>query len=202
MPSHPAGQETLDVQPVTGGNLDELKRLFSGERSASSCWCMWFIIAVKEFHAGGSAANEAKLRAMAATSPHPVGLIASLDGEPVGWAAVGPRSRYARAVRTPTMKEIDQSENDQVWLTPCFFIRPDRRGRKIAPLLLESAVELAQKTGASAIEGFPTAGSKRTSADRQVGTERMFQDCGFRAVSRPSSNRVVMRLDFPDSRRG
>ena len=202
MPTRPTPRTKLDVRPVTAENLDELERLFSSERSAVHCWCMWFIIAVKEFHAGGSAANAAKFRALAKGSAHPVGVIASLDGRPVGWAAVGPRSRYARAVRTPTMKAIDQSENDQVWLVPCFFIRPDMRTQGIVPELLEYAVQLAKKSGASAIEGFPTAGSKRTSADRQVGTEHMFESCGFRAVSHPSSNRVIMRLDFPVSRRG
>ena len=129
-----------------------------------------------------------------------MGLIAYLDGEPVGWAAAGPRSRYVRAVKTPTMKASDQSENDDVWLVPCFFIRPDMRGRKITRALLDAAVRLAKKSKASAIEGFPTAGSKLGSADRQVATEHVFETCGFRAVSRPSSNRALMRLNFDDHR--
>ncbi len=94
------------------------------------------------------------------------------------------------------MRAIDQSENDDVWLVPCFFIRPDMRGQKITRPLLERAVKLAKKSGASPIEGFPTAGSKLGSADRQVGTEHIFKSCGFEAISRPSSNRVVMRLEF------
>jgi GNAT superfamily N-acetyltransferase len=94
------------------------------------------------------------------------------------------------------MKAIDQSENDDVWLVPCFFIRPDMRGQKIMRALLERAVKLARKSGASAIEGFPTAGSKLGGGDRQVATEHVFETCGFRAISRPSSNRVVMRLEL------
>ena len=191
-----ADTKMLDVKPVTSKNLAHLEELFSSEESAKSCWCMWFIIAVKEFHQGGSAANEAKFRALAENSAHPMGLIAYRDGRPVGWAAVGPRSRYARAVKTPTMKAIDLSENDDVWLVPCFFIRPDMRGQKITRALLERAVKLAKKSGASAIEGFPTAGAKLGSADRQVASEHVFETCGFQAISRPSSNRVVMRLDL------
>ena len=185
----------LTIEPITPKNLADLEKLFSSEKSAKSCWCMWFIIAVKEFHQGGSPANEAKFRALAESSAHPMGMIAYRDGEPVGWTAVGPRSRYARAVKTPTMKAVDQTENDGVWLVPCFFIRPDMRRQKITRELLQAAVKLAKKSGASAIEGFPTAGSKLSSADRQVGTEHMFETCGFRAISRPSSSRVVMRLD-------
>ena len=145
----------LKIKTVTLKNLADLEKLFSSDKSAKSCWCMWFIIAVKEFHRGGSAANEQKFKAIAKSSAHPMGLIAYRDGEPVGWAAAGPRSRYARAVKTPTMKAIDQSENDDVWLVPCFFIRPDMRGQKITRALLEHVVTLARKSGASAIEGFP-----------------------------------------------
>lgn len=187
----------LDIRPLAPENWPDLERLFCSDSSAGSCWCMWFIIRVKEYHQGGALANEAKLREIAANSAHPLGLIAYEDGKPVGWAAVGPRSRYKRAVRTPTMKGIDASQNEDVWLVPCFFIRPDMRGRGIARSLLGQSVEQAGKSGAAAIEGFPTAGAKRSSADRQVGTEHMFASCGFRAVSRPSSNRVLMRLDLP-----
>jgi len=186
----------LEVRPLALGDLPALGRLFSSDKSAKSCWCMWFIIAVKEYHQGGAPANEAKFRTLAASAARPLGLMAYLDGQPVGWAAAGPRSRYARAVRTPTMKGIDQSENDDVWLVPCFFIRPDMRGQKIARRLLERAVELARDSNARAIEGFPTAGSKHGSTDRQVATEGLFEACGFGVVSRPSSNRVLMRLDF------
>jgi GNAT superfamily N-acetyltransferase len=157
---------------------------------------MWFIIAVKEFHQGGPAANAGKFRAIAEEAMHPMGLVAYRDREPVGWAAAGPRSRYRRAVRTPTMKAIDPAENESVWLAPCFFIRHDARGRGLTRMLLAAAVELAKASGATAIEGFPTAGSKRGSADQQVGTEHVFESCGFKAIHRPSSNRVLMRLDF------
>ena len=184
----------LDIRPLALGDLPELERLFSSDSSAKSCWCMWFIIRVKEYHEGGSIANAAKFRALAENATHPLGLIAYLDGQPVGWAACGPRSRYVRAVRTPTMKDIDQAENDDVWLVPCFFIRPDMRGKGISRRLLDRAVELAEKTNASAIEGFPA--SQKRSADRQVGTEHLFESRGFKVVSRPSSNRVVMRLDL------
>ena len=130
-------------------------------------------------------------------STHPLGLIAYRGGQPVGWVAAGPRSRYARAVRTPTMKGIDHSEDDDVWLVPCFFIRADMRGRSLSRRLLQRAVELAATSSASAVEGFPTVGSKRSSADQQVGTEALFESCGFKAIRHPSSNRVVMRLELP-----
>jgi GNAT superfamily N-acetyltransferase len=186
----------LDIRPLTAERLPDLGELFGSDASANGCWCMWFIIRVKEYHEGGSAANAAKFRALAENSAHPLGLVGYFDDRPVGWVAAGPRSRYVRAVRTPTMKGIDQSKNDEVWLVPCFFIRPGMRRRGFAQPLLQGAVDLARESGASAIEGFPTAGARGGSTDPQVGTEQMFESYGFRVVSRPSSNRVLMRLDF------
>jgi GNAT superfamily N-acetyltransferase len=186
----------LDVRPAGASDLADLQKLFCNDAAARSCWCMWFIISVKEYHQVGAAANEMKFTEMAANSSHPVGVLAYLDGDPVGWLAAGPRSRYVRAVRTPTMKSIDQSENDDVWLAPCFLVRADMRGKGLTRKLLEGAIELARKANATAIEGFPKTGTKRTSADAQVGTEHLFASLGFRPISRPSSNRVLMRLDL------
>jgi GNAT superfamily N-acetyltransferase len=160
---------------------------------------MWFIIRVKEFHEGGADANAAKFKELATSSSQPLGVVAYLNGEPVGWAAVGPRSRYVRAVRTPTMKGTDLSKNDDVWLAPCFFIRPDCRKQGIAKPMLAAAVEVARRAKASAIEGFPASGDKPSSTDRQVGTERLFASSGFRVCNRPSAKRVVMRLDFKEA---
>lgn len=181
------------IRPLDPDNFHDLEALFGGDRAAGSCWCMWFIIRVKDYHQGGAAANEAKFKALAASSAHPLGLVAYSDGAPVGWTAAGPRSRYVRAVNTPTLKAVDRAEDETVWLVPCFFIRRDFRAQGIARLLLEGAVELAWEAGAAAIEGFPTAGAKRGSADQQVGTEKLFESCGFAVLSRPSSNRVLMR---------
>ena len=55
-----------------------------------------------------------KFKALAEAEAHPMGLMAVDQGEPVGRVALGPRARYARAVRTPTLKSFDQSENDAV----------------------------------------------------------------------------------------
>jgi GNAT superfamily N-acetyltransferase len=135
---------------------------------------------------------------LAASSEVPYGVLAYAEGQPVGWCAAGPRSRYARALRSPILKTTrDPAEDDSVWLVPCFFTRVGHRRQGISAQLLDAAVEQARQHDAVAIEGFPLAGDgpyERT--DRYLGTEPLFAARGFRVVSRPSPRRVVMRLDL------
>ena len=159
---------------------------------------MWFIRRVADYHAAGDAGNRTAFVELAHGSPDPMGLLAYDDDDVIGWCAAGPRSRYARAVKAPTLKGRDPGEDDDVWLVPCFLISPDRRRQGVATALLEAAVELAGRSGATAIEGSPLSGSKARSkgTDFMTGTETLFAGCGFTPVRRPSDNRVTMRHDL------
>ena len=124
----------------------------------------------------------------------PMGLLVYDGAEAVGWCAAGPRTA-TRVLRAPTLKGRDKDEDSSAWLVPCFLIRDDHRRSGIASSLLIRAVELAVEHGATAIEGFPLAGSrpKSSSPDFMTGTESLFEACGFSVVRRPSNNRVIMR---------
>ena len=184
------------IEPVGSGLIDDLGRLLGTDRAAAGCWCMWFIIPVKDYHRAGGAGNRASFCDLMAASAEPLGLLAYQGDEPAGWCAVGPRSRYARALRTPTYRGGGPGEDARVWLVPCFFVRREARGTGLGRALLQAAVGLAQRHGAQAIEGFPLTGGKRRSADLQVGFEPVFAACGFEPVGRPSGSRVVMRRDL------
>lgn len=185
---------TITIEAVTPPRLDDLGALLCTDASAEKCWCMWHIIAVKAFHAGGSEHNRARLTQLAQSEASPVGLLAYLDGEPQGWCAVGPRERFARAIKTPTYRHKGVEPFANVWLVPCFFIREDARGLGLTRQLLAAAVRLAAESGADALDGFPFAdGRRHYKGDVQVGFEAIFADCGFAVIRRPSGNRVVMR---------
>ena len=187
----------LTIRPVTSKLIDDVGRLFSADKLANNCWCMWFIIPVKEFHAIGSEGTRAKFSELAANSNHPLGLLAYQANEPVGWCAVGPRSRYVRALKTPTYRERETGNDSDVWLIPCLFVRKDMRGTGVSRPLLEAAVKLAEENGATAIEAFPFSESKKqASGDIQVGFEPVFASCGFEVIQKPSPSRVVMRREL------
>ena len=177
-------------------SIDDLGALLGTDRGAAGCWCMWFIVPVKKHHGAGSDGNRAGLHARVAADRHPMGMIAHRDGAPVGWCAVGPRSRYARAIATPTYRGRDPGEDDRVWLLPCLFVRREARGSGLGERLVRAALNLARDSGAAAIEAFPHSGPQRRGKDTQVGFERLFARCGLVPLRRPSATRVVMRLEL------
>ena len=184
----------IQTKVLTQDDLTDLSALFCSNRYTDKCWCMWHIIAVKTFHAGGAEQNEARFRQLVESSPEPLGIMAYRAGKPAGWCAVGPRERYARAIRTPTYRTQDDDPREHVWLVPCFFVHQDIRGTGMSKILLNAAVSLAREHGADAVDGFPfTSEKRRSSSQIHVGFEAVFLACGFAPLRRPSASRVVMR---------
>lgn len=185
------------VEIVSNDHLTDLDRLFATDDVADRCWCAWFCRPVKEFHVVGRDGNRELLIDTMEQHSNPIGLIAFIDTEPVGWCAIGERSRFVRAVKVPTLAQREGND-DEVWLVPCFYIRREFRKCGVATALLSVAIDCATEYGAVAIEGFPFADTKAKSAgpDAMVGSQSLFDQSGFRIVSRPSGRRVVMRKDL------
>lgn len=187
---------SLSVKALTPSDLDQLDLLFSCSQASNLYRCMWFIKSVRAFHADGPGGNWTDFRELAQTSAEPLGLIAVADGHAVGWCALGPRARFARAIKTPSFQGRDPSEDESAWLIPCLFVAPSFRGKGLTRTLIGKAVEQARSNGAACIEAFPYLGTKRRSKDVQVGFSPQFQALGFVEVRQPSPNRTVMRLEF------
>lgn len=181
------------VKPMTTDLVPDAERVFAANPESAGCFCAWFIIPVAKYHSGGKSENRKLFVGLAETNNQPIGVLAYVDGEPVGWCAAGPRSRFVRALRVPSFKGREPSEDDSVWLVPCFNVRKESRRQGVSGALLAGAVELARRNGAQAIEGFPFARGAKLSRESMVGLESVFESCGFVASRRPSGTRVVMR---------
>lgn len=142
--------------------------------------------------------NRRAFETMAATAPTPVGVLASVAGEPVGWCACGPRSRYAldSGPQRPLLAGRQREDDAAVWLVPCLFVRDGHRGKGITYALVRAAVEVARAAGAVALEGWPTSDPDHDSGDAFLGRERVFEPLGFRAVGHPVPGRVIMRREL------
>ena len=86
------------------------------------------------------------------------GLVAYLDGEPVGWCAVDPRSanpRLLRNCRVPWEGRAEDKTDDSVWAVTCFVTRAGFWRRGISRALARATVDFARERGARALEGYP-----------------------------------------------
>jgi GNAT superfamily N-acetyltransferase len=127
------------------------------------------------------------------------GLVAYLDGEPVGWCAVEPRPAYVGLVRNQRVPWDGRDEDradESVWAITCLFTRAGFRKRGISRELARAAVVFARDRGAGAVEAYPIVTKDVIAEELHVGTVRVFADAGLSEVGRPTPRRLVMRTDF------
>lgn len=199
-----ATRTRVTISPANEATWDDLQAIFGARGDASRCWCQRFKMAPGESWANVGAAQHAlRLRTQTrcghSESETTTGLVAYLDGEPVGWCAVEPRSAYQRMLRNNRVPWEGRSEDktdSSVWAVTCFVTRTGFRRQGIAHALARAAVDFARQRGARAVEGYPTITKNALLGELHVGTRAMFTAAGFTEISQPSVRRVVMRIDF------
>jgi GNAT superfamily N-acetyltransferase len=173
--------------------------VFGSRGDPARCWCQWFFTGV-EVSRTAADANRRALRTQVAQGPPP-GVVARLDGEPVGWAAVASRPGYPRLARSQVLRGTPPGEfaDASVWSVTCFVVRVGFRRAGVAGALLDGAVRFAGQSGARVVEAYPVDVSAKvsvSSAELYHGPLSTFLAAGFREVARPSPARPVVRLDL------
>ena len=197
----------VSVVPANEASWEDLQNIFGTRGAGSYCQCQRFKLAPKESFGSFPAEERAgRLRdqtncgdpAAESTS----GLVAYLDGEPVGWCAVEPRTAYPgllRVYRVPWAGRAEDKTDDSVWAVTCVFTRAGFRRQGISYALARAAVDFARERGARALEGYPMItqpGQEITWDEMHVGHPSIFTAAGFAEVGRPTKRRAVMRVDF------
>ena len=194
----------ISVVPANEASWEDLQTIFGTRGQASRCQCQRYKLRPRESFRSFPAEERAHRLLQQTDCGHPdadatAGLVAYLDGEPVGWCAVEPRVAYEGLVRNNRVPWLDRSEDkadDSVWALTCLFTRAGFRKRGVSRALARAAVDFARERGARAIEGYPMTTKNVIIEELHVGTEGVFANAGFTEVSRPSPRRVVMRIDF------
>jgi GNAT superfamily N-acetyltransferase len=197
----------ITVVPANRASWEDLQTVFGTRGTAAICQCQRFKLQPKESFRSFPAEERAFRLREQTNVGHPdsrttSGLVAYLDGEPVAWCAVEPRTAYTgllRVYRVPWVGRSEDKNDDSVWSVTCFFVRAGYRRRGITYVLAQAAVDFARERGARALEGYPMItqpGQEVIWNEVLVGTRSIFAAAGFSEVSQPTLRRVVMRIDF------
>jgi GNAT superfamily N-acetyltransferase len=202
----PIPPEQLTIIPANEASWDDIAAVFGTTDYPSRCQCQRF--KVRGWIWGRSTTVEQRTEMLreqthcddpdAGTTS---GLVAYLDGEPVGWVAVEPRTEYPklRTTRIPWTGRDEDKDDDQVWAVTCFAVRKGFRGRGITYALARATVGYARERGARALEAYSMItqpGKEITWGELHVGARQVFEEAGFKEVTHPTVRRVVMRIDF------
>ncbi|MFR9780524.1 N-acetyltransferase family protein [Micromonospora sp. MS34] len=195
----------ITVLPGNEATWDDLQTVFGRRGEAARCQCQWFKLRDRDWASVPVEARAERLREQTgcgspgadATS----GLVAYLDGEPVGWCAVEARTAYPRLryTRVPWTGRDEDRTDPGVWAVTCFVTRVGFRRRGVSRALARAAVDFARERGARALEGYPLLlppGREASWGELYVGSPSVFADAGFVEVSHPTPRRLVMRVDF------
>lgn len=195
--AEPAAGGDIEVVPATPDRWQDVVAILGGDGDRG-CWCQ----APRGFASGRNEEPGVRrnlLRAQLGDDP-PAGMLAYLDGQPVGWCGFGPRPRLPRLQRSRTIPAVDDVP---VWAILCFKIRVGYRRRGVAGALLDGVVEYARRSGAPGVEAYPIdpQGARVDVGFAYVGLTPMFERRGFRRVVETAARsagrpRWLMRLDF------
>ena len=126
--------EATSVVPADKAGWDDLQAVFGPRGYAARCQCQKFKIRHGQWRSVSAAERAARLREQIGCGRRKGrgtrGLVAYLDGEPVGWCAVEPRTAYPRLLDSPVpwAGRDEDPGDDGVWAATCFVTRAEYLG--------------------------------------------------------------------------
>lgn len=184
----------IEVYPATPDRWDDVVDLFErrgprgGTPQTNGCWCQFWHLRGKAYWDGHGAGNRKRLETEIRTGSEP-GLLAYVDGVPVGWCRLGPRERFERLAHSPKLARVDDAP---VWSVVCFYVHPSVKRNGNASVLLGAAIERAAAHGAPILEGYAVR-EGHMNIDAHTGYLPMFLAAGFEPV-RDAGRRTIVRL--------
>lgn len=184
-----------DVRPVTPDRFEDFADIVNPNRRVDACWCLSHRLRAQEIESLGQGSREQAMRRLCERE-NPPGVVAYLDGTPVGWCHISPRSENSRLARSRVIRPVDDVP---VWSIVCVVVRGGHRRQGVTGPLIEGAVEYAGSRGAPAVEAYPVDPQGRMDTTMAfVGTRSMFEAAGFQVIGTTDAlaskmPRIVMR---------
>lgn len=192
MSGPPSDCTTRELSSKTWKDLEVLFRKYHGVQNG--CWCMFY-------HREGPVKglsdrariekNRTDHRTLVLEgSGH--GVLVYEAGRPIGWCQFGRRAELPR---------LDQGRNypalrlpdpvGPLWRITCFFVDRPHRHRGVCASALKGALEAIARQGGGTVEAYPATHDRAVAV--WFGSERLFQEAGFRTVARFGRSNLVMR---------
>lgn len=186
----------IETKELTPSMWDDVERLFGAKGACAGCWCMfWRLEEGETFDRVRGPAAKKRFKALV-TKGRAHGILAYVDGEPVGWCSFDRRTDYPKLDRAPSLKVLPDEPTEGVWSIPCFFIKAGWRGKGVARALLRAALRALKKHGATIAEGYPVQpgkGGRIPAAFAWTGVPALFEPEGFTAAAKRPKGKLRVR---------
>lgn len=186
---------TLKCRKLTRRDWPQIEKLFGARGACGGCWCMFwrFEGARAEWKKALGAGNKRAFKRLVEAG-RVRGCLAFSGREPVGWVSVGPKREFAYFARS---RSIPASDDARDWCVSCFYVPAAWRGKGVAGALLAAAVDLAGRSGARSIEGYPLVpkrpGELAPAAFAWTGVPALYKRCQFERAKNPVAEKVIYR---------
>lgn len=184
-------ENIIALEEAAPERWSDLQTLFGEKGAYGGCWCTYFRMRRSEF--ASRTGNERKeIMSELINSGKTPGIIAYMDGKPVGWCSIGPREDFVLLSLWRITKPID---SEQVWSIVCFYIDKKYRKKGVMKSLIKGSLAYAKKKGANIVEAYPIdpGDSNYPEPYAYTGIYRAFIDTGFEEVGRRTPKRPIMR---------
>jgi GNAT superfamily N-acetyltransferase len=180
-----------EFHPVTADRWPDMETLFGKNGACAGCWCMWWRIRRSQFEKQKGEGNRKALKALVKNNSVP-GILAYIDGKPVGWVCAGPRDDFPVLDNSRLFKRLDE---EPVWSIVCFFVARPYRRSGMTRKLIDAAGKYARQKGARILEAYPVEPQKKNMPDlfAYTGFSSAFRKAGFQEIIRRSETRPMMR---------
>jgi GNAT superfamily N-acetyltransferase len=192
----------ISIVSIADAPWEDVETVFGTRGDPARCWCQYFKMPSQAWWDSPVAEKRDALHEQVTGDPLPPGLLAYLDGEPVGWCAIEPRVRYPGILRSKvvTTASTEPFDDESVWAISCFVVRVGKRRLGVGRALANAAVDWARAHGARVIEGYPVdveaKPAKPSAASLYHGSVTLFEDAGFTVQARPFPGRALVRYEL------
>lgn len=181
----------LEVFSVDKEKWNDFEKLFGERGACGGCWCMTWRLKKSVFEMQKGNVNKRSMKALIEGN-ETVGILAYIDGEPIGWCAVAPREKYIRLETSRVFKRVD---DEPVWSITCLFISKPHRRKGLSVEMIKAAINYCKLNGVQIVEAYPTVpyDNKVPDAFIWTGTPDPFEEAGFVLAEKRSKWKLLMR---------